>query len=472
MGSPFASLRELAAFVTPAPPTGDPQAAWSNLTRSILESQAARAQAEQFDANQRNLGARHRADTDLNYAQLGETRRHAQAQEADWATQRDQTRRDAQSKVIASIREAAAKGAPPEVLNAMVAEAKRQGVDLVEQMEQPEAPPAQPLAAFAWPGAEVRELPQAPPPEPRPTGRFSVSAGGEDLGAIDVPAIRAGERRDFAPAAQAYVRGGRPQDRQARALAATTVGSLPGLSPQERFEAMNEEASDQLGRESSERNARQMSLRQDVRGASLNTARADSMAMRKAQTVAQRMGLQGVNESLRHADESIALMESGNPISQNDAFLAHLRLQQGSRPTDKDLVFQLRQGGLYTRLMNALENIDSGKFDPSYQGLFTEAARIHKRLLEQKRINIAKAARNSILSSPAIRGMVGPEVQMEYADEQAAAVLGGFVQPTGDPGGAGGGGGASSSVSARGDIVPGPEGLGEVLDIDQLEEVE
>lgn len=462
------TLRDLAAFT--APPVDR-----TMLVKSFADmADAARMRTErqqqqaQFDAAQANAMQRHRDDLGYNYANLGETTRSNKALESDRLMGRQQTVRDAQEKVAARIRAAAVTGAPPEVIRSMIAEAKAQGIDVTEQMSQPE-PQAAPKPLSSFMGHGTLAPPPAPPPEePKPTGRFTIG----DLGTVDQPAIRQEQRADRAKTLAAFAGMGTPIDRHAYQGGAAAAMELPGADPATALEAATKASRQAAGDANANARAREISVRSSNRGADLNTTRADTMAMRKATTVRSMAGLQQINDAERAADDAVAMMEQGNPLSQHDAFLAHLRAQQGSRPTDKDLVFQLQQGGLWTRLQSAISRAASGEFDESYRGLFIQAAKVHQRLLQQRRREVAGKVHNAIMSSPAIRGLAGPEGQFEYAEEQAAAVLGSRSDPRGDGGQAGAGGGSSASVSARGDIVPGPDELGDVLDPNRFEEIE
>jgi hypothetical protein len=425
-------------------------------------------EARQADLLEGGRNTRHGAEMGLGHAQLGETTRHAMQTEEQARAALAQQQAEKQAASLAVGRELIAKGAPPEMIRQWAAEHRRLGGQVEEEMDQGQAPPPKQLGAFGGMNARMGMVPPPEPvaPPPTPSGRFRVGADGRQDGTLDVPGTHAAMREQNRPMLDASIRGARPIDQGARKLAALTVGQLP-LMPADAAAAAQNIAEPQLRNETSERNARAQAASTGERfGAGekrRNLALINSTLRQDIANVRQSYDVPGLHRAIS-GHRQIETLLSGDlsklTTAQKQGFMKVLTSYFGKASSNRELEF-LRDLNAEGKIMQGVNYwIGGGELDPNLMSQLLETSReLNDRAVEQLE-RAGKHAEGSVMANGVIQGLDPMNAPM-WAKQASGAVVGfpeGYeADPVGTPGGeSGAGGGTSSSVSARGDIVPGP----------------
>lgn len=243
------------------------------------------------------------------------------------------------------------------------------------------------------------DLPGAPPrtapADPIATGRYNVRRGEEDFGEVDITGLNEQDAADTrAMMGELRNLGGSPQKRMSVEQAIMGNPTLRGPKALEEYRKTVDPA---LNRDAAAQRTAQMASAQRASGQRAET-NIDSKAVKdfemmvrqNTNSIATRFGAKALNDEERAIEASLAGMQSGNPISQNDAILSKLKAQQGGRISDADYRHALSNAGLLYKIQNALKNIAGGGLVDDYRDLFIQAGQILQDVNDDRRARLAQ----------------------------------------------------------------------------------
>lgn len=309
------------------------------------------------------------------------------------------------------------------------------------------------VQALKTPGGAARAATQIPALQatgvkwqPLPDGSYGFSFGDgeqpdENWGNVPLAQLTADDRAATEKALGAAIKASSARNAgEVAGAGAMAVHADPSLAGKEALQTYEGVVNPQLNRLQSDLNSRRSAAAQAeaARNRQIGPGVDPKVMNYAAQRQQQIYRAWEMNSSTRQlkadiasSNKAVAAMSSDNPLDQGTAFFQRLHANQGGRPTDRDLQYELAQGGLLTRLQTGLQRAMNGQFSEEYRKDFTEAA---ERMREYDLRRLAKQARglgDLLMNDPAITAYVGPDMAQDFAHKAEEQVLG-AANATGD----------------------------------------